>query len=369
MLAFAKALPPQALGQHIRIHTQPQGFPDFANATVALFGVPESENDSGKLEVDQVRLQWYRLMHGNWHTTLLDLGDVVAGNTVEDTHSAVKAIAAALLAQNIIPIVVGASQNLTYPTYRAFDGIKQMVNLVAIDSRFDFGKAEELISPHSYMSKIINELPNNLFNFSNIGYQSYFVAQETLDLLERLFFDAYRLGDIIANPALAEPILRNADIVSLDTRAIKASDMGGHPNFSPNGFTGREICTIARYAGLSDSVSLFGIYEEANTPQAFQMIAQILWYFIEGLNFRTKEHPSATNEDFTKFTVPTAIEELVFYKSHITERWWVEAPSPLPEYTKASFPSLLPCTQEDYLDACDQNIPERWLRVHRKNYN
>ncbi len=71
-----------------------------------------------------------------------------------------------------------------------------MINLVSIDSRFDFGVDEELISSSSYMSKIITDKPNNLFNFSNIGYQSYFNAQEEIDLMERLFFDAYRLGSI-----------------------------------------------------------------------------------------------------------------------------------------------------------------------------
>ena len=67
-----------------------------------------------------------------------------------------------------------------------------MINIVSIDSRFDFGMDDELISSHSYMSKIITEKPNNLFNFSNLGFQSYYNAQEEKDLMERLFFDAYR---------------------------------------------------------------------------------------------------------------------------------------------------------------------------------
>lgn len=373
VLASCALLSPQALGKNIRIHTQAKGLPDFTQATAALLGVLEyrnaAEKKSEKLDIDAVRLQWYRLMKGNWHTPLLDLGDVAAGNTVEDTYFIVKEIIADLLTQNIIPIVIGATQDLTYPTYRAFDGIKEMIHLAAIDSRFDFGKKGELISSHSYMSRIITDKPNNLFNFSNIGYQSYFIAQEELDLIERLSFETYRLGDIAANLVLAEPVLRNADLVSLDLRAIRASEIGLLPNFSPNGFTGREICTLARYAGFSDRVSLFGIYEGENTPQTFQMIAQILWYFIEGLNFRVKEHPSAKDDEFTKFTVPTDTEELVFYKSGVTERWWVEVPSILPEHTKTNSLALLPCTEGDYLEACDQNIPERWFKAYRRSFN
>ncbi|MGX1931160.1 formimidoylglutamase [Flagellimonas sp. 2504JD4-2] len=373
VLAFSELLPPQALGKNIHKHTEKKGLPVFANATVAIFGVLESRNafekKPDKLDLDGIRIQLYRLMTGNWNSTILDIGDVEEGDTVEDTYFVVKEIVAGLLEENIIPIIIGATQDITFPTYRAFDNIREMVNLVSIDSRFDFGEDEELISSHSYMSKIITDKPNNLFNFSNIGYQSYFNAQEEKDLMERLFFDAYRLGEIAANIELAEPVLRNSHIVSLDLRAIRAGEMGLHPNFSPNGFTGREICAIARYAGISDKVSLFGIYEGENSPQAFQMIAQIIWYFIEGISFRVKEFPSSKSEDFTKFTVPTDTEELIFYKSHVTERWWVEVPSILPEHTKTNSVALLPCTEGDYLDACNQNIPERWFKAYRKGFN
>ncbi|MCR9225988.1 MAG: formimidoylglutamase [Flavobacteriaceae bacterium] len=373
VLAHSELLPEQALGKNIHMHTAKDGLPVFAQADVAIFGVLESRNafekKPEKLDLDEVRIQLYRLMMGNWNSTIIDIGDVEEGNTVEDTYFVVKEIVAGLLEENIIPIVLGLTQDITFPTYRAFDKIKNMVNLVSIDSRFDFGEDDELISSHSYMSKIITDKPNNLFNFSNIGYQSYFNAQEEKDLMERLFFDAYRLGEVAANIELAEPVLRSSDIVSLDLRAVRASEMGGSRNFSPNGFTGREICAIARYAGISDKVTLIGIYEGENSYQAFQMIAQIIWYFIEGLSFRIKEYPSSKSEDFTKFTVPTDTEELVFFKSHVTERWWVEVPTILAEHTKTNSVALLPCTEEDYLDACNQNIPERWFKAYRKGLN
>ncbi|MER3319930.1 MAG: formimidoylglutamase [Allomuricauda sp.] len=373
VLAHSELLPEQALGKNVYMHTEKDGLPVFAHADVAIFGVLESRNafekKPEKLDLDEVRIQLYRLMMGNWNSTIIDIGDVEEGDTVEDTYFVVKEIVAGLLEENIIPIVLGLTQDITFPTYRAFDTIKNMVNLVSIDSRFDFGEDDELISSHSYMSRIITDKPNNLFNFSNIGYQSYFNAQEEKDLMERLFFDAYRLGEIVANIELAEPVLRSSDIVSLDLRAIRASEMGMSKNFSPNGFTGREICAIARYAGISDKVSLFGIYEGENSYQAFQMIAQIIWYFIEGLSFRIKEYPSSKSEDFTKFTVPTDTEELIFFKSHVTERWWVEVPTILAEHTKTNSVALLPCTEEDYLDACNQNIPERWFKAYRKGLN
>ena len=370
VLAFTEFLPPQSLGKNVFKHTKKKGLPVFANATVAIFGVLESRNafekKTEKLDIDAIRIQLYRLMTGNWNTTIIDIGDVEEGNTVEDTYFVVKEIVAGLLEEKIIPIIIGATQDITFPTYRAFDKIIDMVNLVSVDSRFDFGEDDELISSHSYMSKIITDKPNNLYNFSNIGYQSYFNAQEEIDLMERLFFDAYRLGEVASNISLSEPVLRNAHLVSLDMRAVRASEMGLTSHFSPNGFTGREICAIARYAGISDKVSLFGIYEMENSSLSAQLVAQIVWYFIEGLSFRVEERPNSKSEDFIKFTVPTDSEELIFFKSNITQRWWVEVPSILPEHTKTNSMALLPCIEQDYLDACNQIIPERWFKAYKK---
>lgn len=373
VLAHCELLPPQALGRHVFMHTEMDGLPVLANASFAILGVNESRNAFEKkpepLDISGIRIALYKLMMGNWNATIVDLGDINEGETVEDTYFVVKEIVAELLEENVIPVIIGPTQDITYATYRAFDGIRDMVNLVSVDSRFDFGAEEELISSHSYMSRIITDKPNNLFNFSNLGYQSYFNAQEEIDLMERLFFDAYRLGEVTSDITLAEPLLRNANIISIDARAIKAAELGYSSSFSPNGFDGREICAIARYAGISDEVSVFGIYESENHPQSFQLMAQIIWYFMEGFNYRVKETPSSTNDDFSKFIVPSDTEELVFYKSHLTERWWIEVPSILTSHTKSQSQALLPCTEQDYLDACDQIIPERWFKAYKKGFN
>ncbi len=373
VLAHNALLAPQALGNNIQLHTPKNGIPDLDNVDVALIGVRESRNafekKTEKLDVSGIRLQLYKLMLGNWNTLLADMGNIEEGETVADTYFLVRETVAELLKKNITPIVIGATQDITYPVYRAFDGIHDMINIVSVDSRFDFGMDDELISSHSYMSKIITDKPNNLFNFSNIGYQSYFNAQEEIDLMERLFFDAYRLGEVANDITLAEPVLRNAHMVSVDARAVRSGEVGHSDNFSPNGFTGREICAIARYAGLSENVTAFGIYEMENQQQSAQLVAQILWYFIEGLNFRMKEAPNTNTSDFTKYTVPTDTEQLVFYKSHLTERWWVEVPSILSSHTKTNSTALLPCTEKDYLDACDQIIPERWFKAYKKGFN
>ncbi|PCE65841.1 formimidoylglutamase [Sediminicola luteus] len=373
VLAHCELLPEQALGASVFKHTAKKGLPVLANATVAIMGVRESRNAFEKkietLDTSAIRLELYKLMRGNWNATIVDLGDVEEGDTVEDTYFVVNQICAELIEEKVIPIIIGHTQDITYPSYRAYDGLKPMVNMVSVDSRFDFGLEGELISSHSYMSKIITEQPANLFQYANIGYQSYFVAQEELDLMERLFFDSYRLGNLVADITLAEPLMRDAHIVSVDMRSVRGGEVGFPYGYSPNGFSGPEICAIARYAGMGNRISTFGVYEMENNHMSQQLVAQVIWYFIEGLDKGVDETPYSQTDDFTRYTVPTEMEELVFFKSHLTERWWVEVPSSTTSHNKSNPPALLPCTEADYLEACSQNIPERWYRAYKKGFH
>ncbi|RAV30853.1 formimidoylglutamase [Sinomicrobium soli] len=371
VVAHNQLLSAQTIGNQIGMHTGQEGIPDLEQVKLAVVGVDETRNSVVQGAgispgLDEIRIQLYRLYGGNWSHGMADLGDISAGDTVEDTYFAVKSLVGYLVKREIVPIIIGGSQDITYATYRAFDQLEQMVNLVSVDSRFDFGSPGELISSASYMSRIIVEQPNNLFNFSNLGYQTYFNAQEEIDLMDKLFFDAYRLGALAEDITLAEPVFRDADVVSLDMTSVRGADLGHAPGTFPNGFDGREICAIARYAGISDKVSVFGIYENRNTPASAQLAAHILWYFIEGFNFRKKDYPFSGTRNYEKYIVPMEDQELCFYKSDVSGRWWIEVPILGAPNNKLKRHTLLPCTQKDYLDACNEIIPERWWKACKK---
>ena len=188
--------------------------------------------------------------------------------------------------------------------------------------------------------------------------------------MERLHFDAYRLGNVTANMNTVEPVMRDADVVAIDMGAIKSSELSYKHSKTPNGFDGKEICAIARYAGISDRVTAFGVFEYKNDTQeetAAMLVAQILWYFIEGYNYRASENMDIEKGNFLTYQVPVEDEVLTFYKSDKTERWWIEIPFILGLNNKLKRRTLLPCTYQDYLDACNQSIPERWFKARKKN--
>ena len=369
ILDYINGLSSQQLGSKVVLHTS-EAFPEVSKVTIGIIGVLENRgNSNGNQEIDllAIRKELYRLYPGNWDASIADFGNILAGNSIEDTYFALKKVASSLIKNNIIPIVIGGSQDLTYSLYRAYDDLEQMVNLVAVDSQFDFGKESDVVSASSYLTKIVIEEPNNLFNYCNIGYQTYYNSQEEIDLVEKLFFDAYRLGEVSNTIAISEPVFRDADLVSFDMNAVKSSDSGNFTPFVPNGFNGKEICALSRYAGISDKVTSFGIFNHNDTEQESVLMAQIIWYFIEGYHYRSNEYPFGSRENYLKYIVPSEDEELIFYKSDKTDRWWIEIPFIIDGNNKLKRNTLLPCSHEEYLAACDQELPERWWKAQRKN--
>ena len=365
---YVSTLSNQTLGKKVLLHTQTD-FPVLDTIALALITVNENRGaakSNENTDFEAFRKSFYGLYPGNWNVALADLGTIEAGASIEDTYFVLKKIVEELVKKKIIPIVIGGSQDLTYAMYRAYDQLDQMVNLVAVDNQFDFAKDNALPS-HAYLSKIVMDEPANLFNYANLGYQTYFNSQEEIDLMEKLYFEAYRLGEVSNQIAVAEPVFRDADLVSFDLNAVQSSYSGNFSTFHPNGFNGKEICSLTRYAGISDKVSAVGIFNWNTSAQESILIAQMLWYFIEGYCFRSNEYPFGSKENFVKYIVPIQEEELVFYKSPITGRWWIEIPFLTPVHNKLKRSTLLPCTNEDYLAACEQEIPERWWKAQRRN--
>lgn len=363
---------PNTLATTIQLYSTQNGFPDLEGVRIAIIGVKEgrkTNNNSGCGENLQIiRSKFYQLFEGNWHTKIADLGNIEQGNTIEDTYFAVSEIISSLVKQNIIPIIIGGGQDITYANYQAYERLEQTVNLVSVDSRFDLGTLSDELTSTSFLSKIIMKQPNNLFNYSNIGYQTYFNAQEEIELLQKLYFDAYRLGEV-KNIELVEPILRDADIVSVDIGSVRQSEAPANNNASPNGFYGQDICAIARYAGISDKVTSFGIYEYNSrldvNKQTAHLIAQIIWYFVEGVNNRAKDYPFSTKENYQKFTVVLEDDDPInFYKSDKSGRWWMEIN--LITDNKYERHALIPCAYQDYVQAMEQKIPERWYKALQK---
>jgi arginase family enzyme len=374
VLAHNELLSPQALGRKLKIHSSHNGMPDMDDVNIAIIGVLENRNDINfigeEFQLNEVRKSLYGLFPGSWDLTVADLGDINKGESVEDTYFALKEAINILVKKNIIPIILGGSQDLTYANYRAYDSLIPMVNIVNVDAKFNLGDSTKPIKNNSFVGKIILDEPYNLFNYATIGYQTYFNSQEELDLMDSLYFESYRLGQVSKDITIVEPVLRDANIVSIDLTSVKGAEVSLNQKYSPNGLDGKEICAIARYAGISNKVTSFGIYEYKPSKDdeiTSMLVSQMIWYFIEGVNYRIKDDDFSDDRNYQKFITLVELEELVFYKSNKTGRWWIEIPFLSEINNKLKRHTLLPCMHQDYIDACNNKVPDRWYKAFQRN--
>ena len=345
---------------------------------IAIIGVQDDRaavnNNGCALGPDYFRAQFYLLNEGSFTSKIIDLGNIKAGATITDTYVAVKNVVSELMKLNILPILLGGGQDLTYAQYMAYEDLEQKVDLVVVDPKFDLDEDdEEGIATRSdaYLSKIFLHQPNYLFNFSNIGYQTYYVNQDSLKVMSKLYFDVHRLGEFTDDIALTEPIIRNCNMLSFDISAIRSSDAAANANAGPNGFYGEQACRIARYAGMNDKLSSIGFYEFNpaldQNGQTAMLLAQIVWYFIDGFYNRKKDFPLRPKSQYLTYRTSLAdgTGEMLFVKSKKSDRWWMQVPYPT-GVSKNERYHLVPCRYEDYNTAVNGEMPDLWWRTYQK---
>lgn len=358
--------------RNIHINTPDTPVRDLGSVDIAILGVEEDRNASrlgSSASPDLVRNELYQLFRLNPGLKITDLGNLKCGATVQDTYFALRDVLLELNDNKIITVIIGGSQDLTYGIYLAFEKLERKFSFTTIDSRLDMGIIDDRIKPESYLIPILSRKKELLFSYSNIGHQTYYVDQADLDFLKDNFHQSIRLGELRPEISKVEPILRDSGFASLDLNAIRQADAPGCTHPSPNGFTGEEICQISRYAGLSPALRCFGIFNHLPASdrdgQTAALGAQVLWYFMDGVEQRKEEHPLSAPDAFKKFIVShnDTDHDIIFYKSLETDRWWFEVPVIRQSKTRHV---LISCSAEDYQTACNQEIPDRWLNAFQK---
>jgi len=328
---------------------------------VAILGLPEGRGSRCPQVCegpDAIRRHLYSLTTFSPEINIADLGNLRCGNDLKDTYAAVKIIAEELSILNIRLLILGGSQDLTSSIIGGFN--KQECNLVIVDDRIDNSVNEKSPADEFF----INNLPIGT-SVSAIAGQSYYIRQQEHDIVaEGYNGEILTLGEIRSEFKELEPLLRQADLVSLDFGSLKSSEAPGQYRISPNGLTGEEACQIAWYSGISTKPSWFGLFGYSpsydSTTSGAMMAAQISWYYINGISKRLDEEPTdeATNFEHYNISVEGLDEPISFLQHPVSQRWWMEAPTEDCTF----YPVRIPCSKKDYDKACENEIPERWWK-------
>ncbi|MBN2214486.1 MAG: formimidoylglutamase [Bacteroidales bacterium] len=353
-------------GRSIRVNTPSNPIDEISDYQIALIGIPEdrdSHNKGTALAPDRIRGKLYQLFRVDNKSRIIDLGNLKHGNTFNDTFMALRDVLSELINNQVVSVILGGSQDLTRACFSAFEQLRNAVNLVTIDSTIDAINTDSGSS--NFLIKTLTS--NRLFEYTNLGHQQYLTDMNCLKLLENRNFESIRLGNIREKIFLAEPILRDADLVSFDIGALRQGDAPARKNTSPNGLFADEACQIARYSGMGNRILCFGIFEvnpkfDINEITS-HIAAQMIWYFIEGFSIRKSEYPSPGSNEFKVFIIShdDMEHDITFLKSIKTGRWWMEVP-----VVKAGRKIMVACSQEDYQQACNHDIPDLWWKSFRK---
>jgi len=342
--------------------------PDYKNADIAIIGIEDNDGQSINPS-DVIRKKLYALKKGTGKYNIVDFGNLRKGIDLSETKLRLQEVCQYLLEQDTLPIIVGGTHDFDYPQYQAYEDMDKLVSLLNVDAFLDM--EEEAEDRKNHIQKILLHDPNYLFNYSHIGYQSYLIDQKSIETLEKLYFDAYRVGHLRSNMHEMEPIIRNADMMSFDITAIRSSDAPGTRAAQPFGLTGEEACQICWYAGINEKLSSVGFYEydpacDDLSQKTASVVATMIWYFVEGYYHRKNEQHFKSN-DYLKYVVsmPSDAVSLNFYKSKLSEKWWMEVPYPKGKEQYARN-CIVPCSYQDYEDATKGEVPERYITTHSK---
>ena len=355
IIDYVNKLDNNQLGSKLKINGR-DNLNSFESLDIVIFSVNEYRFNSGIQKSfnanKDFRKKLYSLYYGNWDLNIYDFGDLENGNLVSDTQFALSKILEFFSKNKILVITIGGSQNLLFDIYSSLKETLQKINLVSVDNKIDFSNNNE-----SFLHKIIMDENNKLANFSNIGYQKHLTSVPENKLLDKMYFESINLGKIKSNVAEAEPVLRDSDIVSFNINSVKAGELNNAHQY-PNGLSSYELCSLSRFSGLSSRVNIVSYFENWDLSIMNSLLAESTWYVIDGYATRINENPLSDSNDFIYYHIELDNYKFKFYRSKLSDRWWVEF---LNDEIISIEKDIISCTFDDYNNCKNSVIPERIL--------
>lgn len=362
-----QSYPANSLGGNIEALAK-EGF-NIAKMDMAIVGVTENRGSTAQgvnMAADKVRKKLYALKTGSAGYRVADLGNLQNGPELKETYGRLREVCEFLMAHQVIPLIIGSSQDIAIGQYSAYEAEERLVSVMNIDAKLDM--EEEGAESTKFLTPILTHQPNYLFSYNHLAHQNYLVDAQALAAIDKLYFESKRLGELREDIREAEPLIRLADMLTFDINAIRSADAPGATDPQPFGLTGEEACQIAWYAGMNGKLSSVSISEFSGTQddlhgKTASVIATMIWYFIEGF-YNRKDNGQFDSDNYLKYVVSmkSTDDTMEFYKSKLSDKWWMVV-----TYGKGhSERAFIPCSYQDYTAATHGDFPERWIQAQAK---
>ena len=325
------------------------------NGVVLIFCSDErgSGGNAEMKDFSRLRKEFYTLSSFDFEVSICDLGDLMSGKTQADTRYVLEEILTFCYNKNAVPVVIGGSVDLSYALFSALNFHQKGINYAHISNVASLSNEGEEISESNYLHKILTKKEASLRNFHLLGYQRHLNEIALLKLMKEVDFDVLRLADMMNTTERAEPFFRRADMVTLNCDAVESFTDTFSTNPQVNGLNRREICAYMKEIGLSENLKTVGVFNfnaDSENPLNHQLMAQMLWYLIEGINIQ-RTHPKERSYD--TFVVLIDNRDFSFKRDTFSGLWYFAKGKDVKKW--------IPCSREDYENAKRGELNKRFL--------
>jgi len=228
--------------------------------------------------------------------SIFDFGNVKLGSSLEETHQRVQTVVESMVANNILPIILGGGHDATYPAFLAFSKKAASSGAINIDTHLNFRKSDPQRNSGTAFRQILDLTHSPLapMNFVEIGAQSFANSKEHYEELNDRGATVFPLGDVRKERIekildIAYEIASNSSdriYVSFDLDSVQSSDAPGVSASYPTGLTAEDLLKSAHFAGLRHKIKAIDIVEVNPKfdvdSKTSKLAALLVMYFLAG---------------------------------------------------------------------------------------
>lgn len=328
-----------------------EDLPENGLAILIVSDLRGAEKGEAQVDFYGFRKELYQLSASDFNVPIYDFGNLISGKSHQDTHYILQEVLSTCHYKKTIPIVVGGTQDLAFSLFSALNFHQKNINFTQISNTVALSDHGGELQEKNYLSRLFSSKNFSLKHYSHLGYQKHLNDEHGVKLIKEVDFDIVRLADMIKDPTDIEPFFRRAHLATVNANAIESFTEAFSIQPQINGLNRREICTYMKEIGLSENLQSLGIFNlnlETQSILNHQLLAQMIWYFLEGLTIQNT-HPKDKKTEI--FYVLSDDEKYTFQKDTFTNLWYFGEDDQIE--------NCIPCSFNDYINAKSGNINPR----------
>ena len=329
---------------------------DIKEDSIVLLFVSDyrgANGDAESQEFSQIRKEFYKLSQLDFDIPIVDLGDLVSGKTPQDSHYILQEVLSVCHYKNAVPIIVGGSNDFALSLFSALSFHQKEISYTQISNVVSL-KQDDEIHESTFLSKILGSKNFSIKNYHHLGYQKHLNESDSVKLIKEVQFDIIRLAEMMNSTEKTEPYFRKADLVTVNCDAVESFGEAFSVNPQVNGLNKREICAYMKEIGLGEKLKSVGIFNfniYSDSQLNHQLLAQMIWYLIEGINIQ-RSHPK--EKSFETFFVLINDEQYAFKRDVFSNLWYFGEDE--------NIDNCIPCSKSDFEEAKRGFLSARFTR-------